>query len=202
MTAAPTHVDTILALAREKGLVRARDVAAAEIPAVVLSRMVMQGRLERVARGIYAVPGVGLASGSALGVVALRVPGAVVCLASALQIHELSTWITPKVWIAVEQHRRPPRLDWPPIHVVYTSTRLLREGVEDRVIDGVTVRLTTPARTVADCFKWRSSVGLDVAIEALRNYLSANRGGRDELRRMTELCRVSRIIRPYLEILQ
>lgn len=198
----PSHAEVAIALARERGLVRARDAAAAHVPLVVLSRLVRSGQLERIARGVYALPGAGLASGSALGVVALRIPGAVVCLASALHVHDLATWITPEVWIAVEQHRRPPHLDWPPVHVVYTSAALLAAGVEQRVIDGVTVSLTTPARTVADCFKWRSTVGLDIALEALRGYLKANPGGREELRRMAELCRVSRVMRPYLESLQ
>jgi predicted transcriptional regulator of viral defense system len=202
MSTPPSHADVILALARERGLVRARDAAAVHVPQVVLGRLVRDGRLERIARGVYALPGGALAGGSALGVVALRIPGSVVCLASALQVHELSTWITPEVWIAVNQHRRPPRLDWPPIHVVYTSAALLQAGVEQRMIDGVRVTLTTAARTVADCFKWRSTVGLDVAVEALRGYLAANPGGRDELRRMAELCRVGRVMRPYLEALQ
>ncbi len=198
----PSHADAILQLARERGLLRARDVAEVAAPAVELTRLVRQGRLDRVARGVYALPDQGLRSGSALGVVALRVPGAVVCLASALQVHGLSTWVSPEVWIAVEQHRRPPRLDWPPLHVVYVRHALLTEGVEERLIDGVTVRVTTAARTVADCFKWRSTVGLDVALEALRAYLATHRSGRDELRRLASLCRVARVMRPYLEVLQ
>lgn len=193
---------TVLELARAKGLVRARDLAPLRIPAMVLTRLVQNGQLERVTRGIYAISGQGLASGSALGVVATRIPGSVVCLASALQVHELSTWISPEVWIAVAQHRRPPQMDWPPLHLHYVRPELLTIGVEERVIDGVTVPLTTPARTVADCFKWRSSVGLDVAIEALRSYLITYKDGRDELRRMAELCCVSRVMRPYLEVLQ
>lgn len=197
-----THADAILQLARDRGLVRARDLALVDAPAIVLTRLVRQGKLERVTRGVYALPDQGLRSGSALGVVALRIPGAVVCLASALQLHGLSSWASPEVWVAVEQHRRPPRLDWPPLHVVYVRRALLTDGVEERIVDGVAVRVTTPARTVADCFKWRSTVGLDVALEALRAYLTAHRGGRDELRRMASLCRVARVMRPYLEVLQ
>ena len=153
----PSHADAILQLARERGLLRARDVAEMAAPAVELTRLVRQGRLDRVARGVYALPDQGLRSGSALGVVALRV------------------------------HVRPV---------------LLTEGVEERLIDGVTVRVTTAARTVADCFKWRSTVGLDVALEALRAYLATHRSGRDDLRRLASLCRVARVMRPYLEVLQ
>lgn len=198
----PNNTELLLSIARKHGLVRARDAVAAHVPTVVLTRLVRSGKLERVARGVYALPGAALGDGSSLGVVAVRIPGAVVCLASALQVHGLSTWITPEVWVAVEQHRRPPRLDWPPLHVVYTSAALLSAGIEQRVIDGATVTLTNPARTVADCFKWRSTVGLDVAVESLRGYLAAYPGGRDQLRRMAELCRVSRVMRPYLEALQ
>lgn len=196
-----THADAILELARARGLLRARDLAELAAPAVELTRLVRQGKLDRIARGVYALPDQGLRSGSTLGVVALRVSGAVICLASALQLHGLSTWVSPEVWIAVGQHRRPPHLDWPPLHVVYVRPALLTEGVEERVIDGVTVRVTSAARTVADCFKWRSTVGLDVALEALRTYLATHRSGRDELRRMASLCRVTRVMRPYLEVL-
>ncbi len=195
----PTHTERILTLAAELGVLRTRDVLQRGVPAVYLTRLVAAGRLERVARGIYIIPGEGLASGTALAVVATRVPGAVVCLASALQIHELSTWVAPDVWIAVTSRRRPPRVDWPPLRVVYVKPELLRHGIEERVVDGVTVRVTTPARTVADCFKWRSDIGIDVALEALRTYVLDSGGSRDELRASAERLRVARSMRPYLE---
>ena len=195
----PSPTDRILSLAAEHGVLRTRDVLVRGIPAVYLTRLVAEGRLERVARGIYILPGEGLSSGSALAVVATRVPGAVVCLASALQVHELSTWVAPEVWIAVASRRRPPRVDWPPLRVVYVKPELLEHGIEEREVDGVTVRVTTAARTVADCFKWRSQVGLDVALEALRTYLLERRGSRDELRGCAERLRVARVMRPYLE---
>ncbi len=194
-----TAYDTVLDLTRSLGVVRTRDVLAAGVPPIVLTRMVRSGALERVARGVYVLLGEGLASGSALAVVAARVPGAVVCLASALHLHELSTWVAPEVWIAVASHRRPPRVDWPPLRVVYVKPELLDVGVEERVMDGVVVRVTTPARTVADAFKWRSRVGMDIAIEALRTYVVELRGSRDELRRISERLRVARVMRPYLE---
>jgi predicted transcriptional regulator of viral defense system len=196
----PSHPEQILSLARERGVLRTRDVLARGIPSVVLTRMVTDGRLERVARGIYIIPGEGLASGTALAVVATRVPGAVVCLASALQLHELSTWVSPEVWIAVRSKRRTPRVDWPPLKVVYVKPELLEQGVEERVVDGVTVRVTTAARTVADCFKWRSTVGIDIALEALRAYVERG-ASRDELRACAERLRVARVMRPYLEAL-
>ena len=191
-----------LRLVAERGVVRAREVEAAGVAPVVLTRLVRQGRLERLARGLYALPGTALPSGQSLPLVALRVPGSVVCLGSALQVHGLSTWISPEVWIAVGRHRRPPRMDWPRLRVVYVGDRLLEEGVECRRIDGVDVRLTSPARTVADCFKWRRLVGLDVAVEALRAWLAGPRRNRDDLRRMASLCRVVTVMRPYLEALQ
>lgn len=197
----PSPVDQILSLAAERGVLRTRDVLERGIPAVYLTRLVADGRLERVARGIYILPGSGLASGTALAVVATRVPGAVVCLASALQVHELSTWVAPELWIAVASKRRPPRVDWPPLRVVYVKPELLEHGVEERVVDGVIVRVTTSARTVADCFKWRSKVGIDVALEALRTYVLERGGSRDELRASAERLRVARVMRPYLEAL-
>jgi predicted transcriptional regulator of viral defense system len=192
--------DRVLQLARERGVMRPRDVVGLGVAPVVLTRLVRERALERVARGVYVLPGEGLASGSALGVVATRVPGCVVCLGSALQVHELSTWVAPEVWIAVASHRRPPKVDWPPLHVVYVKPELLELGVEVRVVDGVPVRVTGPARTVADCFKWRGTVGIDVAVEALRAFVERG-GSRDELHRISERLRVARVMRPYLEAL-
>lgn len=196
----PGHRHQILGLARERGVLRTRDVLERGIPAVALTRMVADGCLERVARGVYIIPGEGLASGSALAVVATRVPGAVVCLASALQLHELSTWVAPEVWIAVRSKRRPPKVDWPPLRVVYVKPELLDHGVEERSVDGVSVRVTTAARTVADSFKWRNEIGIDVALEALRAYVGRG-GSRDALRESAERLRVARVMRPYLEAL-
>lgn len=198
---AATAHDQVLDLARSRGVVRTRDVLALGVASVVLTRMVRDGSIERVARGVYVLPGEVLASGSALAVVAIRVPGAVVCLASALQVHELSTWVAPEIWIAVASHRRPPQVDWPPLRVVYVKPELLDVGVEERTVDGVVVRVTTAARTVADCFKWRTTVGIDVAVEALRTFVVELRGSRDELRRISERLRVARVMRPYLEAL-
>ncbi|MEN9786184.1 MAG: hypothetical protein RLZZ299_1448 [Pseudomonadota bacterium] len=199
MTEASRHEDAVLELVEQLGLVRPRDLAERGIPRMVLHRLVVRGDLERVARGVYARASSALSSGSALGVVAKSAPEAVMCLATALHLHGLSTWIHPSVWLAVRQHRHPPRLAWPPLHIVYVAPRLMEQGVEERVVDGVPVRVTTPARTVADCFKWRNLVGLDVALEALRSYLEKSGNGRAELRRMAELCRVTGVMRPYLE---
>jgi len=191
--------DRLLALAAARGVIRARDALAHGIASIYLTRLVADGRLERVARGVYVLPGSGLGSGTALAIVASRIPGAVVCLGSALQFHELSTWVPGEVWIAVTSARRPPRVDWPPLHVVWVKPALLEFGVEERVVDGVPVRLTTPARTVADCFKWRSRVGMDIATEALRSFLQSRPGSRDELRSHAERLRVAHVMRPYLE---
>lgn len=195
----PTYRDQIVEHIRIRGVVRTRDVIALGVPPVTLTRMVREGVLERVARGVYVLPAEGLGSGSALAVVAVRVPGAVVCLGSALQLHELSSWSPSEVWIAVASHRRPPKVDWPPLHVVYVQPKLMDLDVQVPTIDGVVVRVTGPARTVADCFKWRGTVGLDIALEALRAYVVDQRRSRDELRRIAEQLRVAEVMRPYLE---
>ena len=124
------------------------------------------------------------------------------CLPTALQIHELSTWIAPEVWIAIRRHRRRPAIDYPPIKVVWVAPDLLDLGVQTLQLEGATARVTGPARTVADCFKWRNQIGIDIAVEALRSFTRRYRDQMPELQRMAEVCRVTRVMRPYLEVLQ
>lgn len=168
-----------------------------------------QGRLARVGRGLYALPGRPVSEHSALAEVARKHPRAVVCLLSALRFHELTTQAPFEVWLAIPNKARPPRLDYPPLRVVRFSEPALTEGVEEHAVDGVPVRVTNLARTVADCFKYRNKIGLDVALEALKEALKEGAGpdgrGRrasvDELWRCARLDRVANVMRPYLEAL-
>ncbi len=138
---------------------------------------------------------------------ALRHPRAVVCLLSALRFHELTTQAPFEVWLAIPNKARPPRLDYPPLRVVRFSDSGLTEGVEEYEIDGVPVRITGIARTVADCFKYRNKIGLDVALEALKDALKEGQGGRgrrasvDEIWHYAQLDRVANVMRPYLDAL-
>jgi len=204
----PTTQESILALARDRGLVRPLDLDARGLPRVSLTRLVRQGRLARVGRGLYALPDRPVSEHSALAEVARRHPRAVVCLLSALRFHELTTQSPFEVWLAIPTKARAPRLDYPPLRIVRFSEAGLVEGVEEHEIDGVPVRVTGVARTVADCFKYRNKIGLDVALEALKEALKEQgQGGRgrrvsiDELWRYARLDRVANVMRPYLEAL-
>ena len=193
---------TAKALIQRKGAVRSRELVEAGVARVQLSRMVAAGELIRLARGVYTAPGVAL-PGSEEGVlvVAERIPEASLCLLTALRLHGLTTQAPFEVWIAIGNKDRPPRLDWPPLRVVRFSGEALTAGLETRTMGSKQVRVTTVAKTVADCFKFRNLVGLDVAIEALRDALRARATSVDELWKYARLCRVSKIMRPYLEAL-
>lgn len=200
MPAAATKTDALLRLAR-KGPVRARDLAKAGIPRVYLRRLCDRGMLEQVDRGIYRLADAPVTELHSLAEVAVRVPHATVCLLSALQLHELTTEVPRAVWVMIDRHARTPKLSYPKLEVVRASGRALEHGIETRNIEGVKVRITSPAKTVADCFRYRQHVGLDVAMAALRDYLRAHRGGIDALVEAARTDRVYNFMRPYLEAL-
>ena len=193
---------TAKALIQRKGAVRSRELVDAGVARVQLSRLVAAGELIRLARGVYTAPGAVL-PGSEEGVlvVAERIPEARLCLLTALRLHGLTTQAPFEVWIAIGNKDRPPRLDWPPLRVVRFSGEALTAGLETRTMGSKQVRVTNVAKTVADCFKFRNLVGLDVAIEALRDALRARATSVDELWKYARICRVSKIMRPYLEAL-
>lgn len=161
--------------------------------------MVASGQLKQVVRGLYAPTGYQPSEHAALVTVARRAPDALLCLLTALRLHELTTQAPFEVWIAVGNKARAPRLDYPPLRVVRFSDATLSKGVETRIVDGVKLRVTNAAKTVADCFKFRNKIGLDVALEALRETRRAKRASNDELWRYAKLCRVATVMRPYLE---
>ena len=200
-----TTQDSILDLARDCGLIRPLDLATRGLPRVSLTRLVRQGRLARVGRGLYALPDRPVSEHSTLAEVARRHPRAVVCLLSALRFHDITTQAPFEVWIAIPNKARAPRLDYPPMRILWFPEIALTEGVAEHLIDGVPVRITGVARTVADCFKYRNKVGLDVALEALREALGTNGRGRratmDDLWHFARLCRVANVMRPYMESL-
>jgi predicted transcriptional regulator of viral defense system len=189
----------ILALARRQGILRARDLAAVGIPREYLTRLVERGQLERIARGLYRLAEADVSEHHTLAQVAKRVPEAVICLLSALRFHDLGTQAPAEVWIAIDPKARRPALGDLPIRVVRSSGRALEAGTEAHTIEGVAVRVTTPAKTVADCFKYRHKLGLDLALEALRDGWRKRRFNLDELWEMARVCRVANVMRPYIE---
>lgn len=195
----PTHEQAVLELARSRQLLRARDLAQHGLPTIVLSRLVAAGKLERVARGVYGVPSVAISEHRSLAEVALRVPQGVVCLLSALRVHGIGTQAPFEVWLAIG-HRAPiPRLDQPKIRHVRMSGAAFTDGIEHLVVDGVSVPVFNAAKTVADCFKYRNKIGLDVAMEALRDGWAQRKFTMDDIWHFAAVDRVANVIRPYLE---
>ena len=163
--------------------------------------MVRLGSLTRIGRGLYASSaGTGVTANHDLALVAIRMPKAVVCLLSALRFHRIGTQNPAEVWVAIDAKARKPQSDVPPTRVVRFSGHGLTVDIEQHTIEGITVSITSPAKTVADCFKYRNKIGLDVALEALREYRRSRRP-LDELLRAAQAVRVARVMRPYLEAL-
>ena len=164
-----------------------------------LLRQYRSGELVRVGRGLYALPGARSSTFLSLAEVAKRVPNAVICLISSLVFHNLTTQIAHSVWIAIENKTWEPKFDYPPLEIVRFSGPSLSFGVEEHEVDRVTVKVFSPAKTVTDCFKFRNKVGLDVALDALRETWRNRKATMDELWEAANVCRVANVMRPYLE---
>ena len=194
-----THEQQVLRLARAQTLLRARDVAQHGLPTIALTRLVQAGKLQRVARGLYGLPGAEISEHRSLAEVSARVPKGVVCLLSALRVHEIGTQAPHEVWIAIPPHMTSPRMDQPAIRVVRMSDEALTDGIDHLRIDGVDVPVFTAARTVVDCFRFRNKIGLDVALEALRDGWNQRKFTLDDLWRHATRGRVANVMRPYIE---
>ena len=188
-----------LRVLRRLGIVRAAELEAHGIPRGQLYRLVRKGLVERQARGIYVAGNHPITAEHTLAHVAKRVPGGVFCLLTALRFHELTTQTPAEVWIALPEKARRPRLDYPRLRVARFSGPALTEGIETHRLEGVEVRVYSAAKTVADCFKYRNKVGVDVAVEALRDFGRRHRGRATDLARYAQICRVSRVMQPYLD---
>lgn len=194
-----THIQRVLDLASQKGLLRASDLDAISAPRIVLTRLTTAGLLERVGRGLYRLPDAQISEFESLGTIATKVPQAVFCLLTALQFHELTTQLPRQIWIAMPRGSHPPRIDYPPIKMVQFTGYAYSEGIEVVERDGIKLQVYSVAKTVADCFKHRNKIGLDVALEALKDSRERNRATADDIWRFAKICRVANVIRPYLE---
>ena len=186
---------------RNNGTMRTREAIRAGIHPRTLYAMRDGGIIEPVARGLYRLADLPPLGNPDLVSVAMKVPSAIVCLISALAFHEMTTQVPHEVWIARARGTERPRLKHPPLRVCRFSGRAFTEGCETHTIDGVPVRVYSLEKTVADCFKYRNAVGLDVALEALRLLLKRGRPDTDSVMRYARVCRVEKVMRPYLEAL-
>jgi predicted transcriptional regulator of viral defense system len=181
------------------GIARSRDFEHAGISRTQLRRLRERGLIEKVARGLYVLPDAVRTERYHLAETSRRVPGGVVCLLSALRFHGLTTQNPFEVWMAIEPKAWRPRIEHPPLRLVYLSGPALREGIEEHDVDGVKVRVFNAAKTVADCFKFRNKIGIDVAVEALRDFRRLHPKHLEAVWRFAEVDRVSRVMSPYLE---
>ena len=199
---AETAAQRVLKMAGSLGVLRARDLVEQGIPRIVLSRLEKRGLLKRSGRGLYVLPESDITEFHAFAEASKRIPQGVICLLSALRFHGLTTQSPFEVWLAIGIKARKPRVESPPLRIVRFSCESMVYGVERHLVEGVPVRITSPAKTVADCFKYRNKIGLDAAMEALRDYRRLRKGSLDDLWRAAEVCRVTAVIRPYLEAIR
>jgi predicted transcriptional regulator of viral defense system len=196
-----TEAERTLDLVKRLGLVRPKDLNQHGIPVIYLRRLLHRGELVQPARGVYAVAGHEPTLHHSLAMVSKRIPRGVVCLLSALAYHEIGTQLPSVVWLAIDQRSRPLVTTDLPAKIVRFGAQSLVEGVEEHSVEGVTMRVTNPAKTVADCFKFRNKVGLDIAMEALKDAWRKRKVTMAELDRFAATNRVTHVMRPYLEML-
>ena len=194
-------ISNVLKLLEHQSILRPCDLEAKGIPRNYLARLYERGLVNRVGRGLYMLPQADITRHHSLVEVSRTIPRGVVCLLSALHYHGLTTQAPYEVWLAIDNKAHRPHLDYPPLRLVRFSGPALTAGVEEIVIEGVPVKITNPAKTVADSFKYRNKIGLDVAVEALRDCLNQNKSTPAELWRYAEICRVTTVMKPYLEAL-
>lgn len=182
---------------RNRGVFRLVEARAAGLHAEQVRRLTQQGELTRLGRGLYAPASFAPSEHHTLAEVAKRVPRGIVCLLTALRFHGIGTQHPREVWLAIDRRAGVPRLDVAPVRVVRVSGVALTAGVDEHDVEGVTVRVTSPARTVVDCFRFRNRLGVDIAVEALREYRRLRKGTVDELWRQADQLRMTRVMRPY-----
>ena len=189
----------IMRMVQKTGMVRAREVRQAGFHPEYLRRLCEKGFLVRSGRGLYVSANPDVTELHDFAQAAKRVPHGVICLLSALAYHNIGTQNPYQIWIAVDRRARKPKVDFPPLRIFRFSGQALDMGVEEATVEGVKVRIYNPAKTVADCFKYRNKIGLDVALEALRESLRERKCNSDDLWHFAKVCRVANIMRPYME---
>jgi predicted transcriptional regulator of viral defense system len=195
------QAERLLTLAKSQGTIRTREAIALDIHPEYLRRLVEKGMLLKSGRGMYTYIDAELSENHSLVVASHRVPRGIICLLSALQFHGIGTQSPFEIWLAIDVNSRTPNVESLPLQMVYMSGLALTTGIENHTIEGIPVQIFNPAKTVVDCFKYRHKIGLDVALEALRDVWESRRCSMDKLWEYAKICRMSRVMRPYLESL-
>lgn len=193
--------ERLLEIGGERKLIKPKDLTAEKIPTIYLSRLVKQGKLMQVGKGLYALPETQFDENQSLLEVQQLVPKGVFCLLTALQFHNLTTQNPFQIWLAIDRNAAVPRIRSIQNRIFRTSGEMFSAGIEEHQIEGGTIRVYSPAKTVADCFKYRNKVGLDVAMEALRDAWRKRLITMDELWRFAEINRVTNVMLPYAQML-
>lgn len=191
--------DDILELARDRRVLSAADVREQGWSPQLLIRLHQAGKLHRLGRGLYALPDAEVTEHQTLMEVCQRVPKAVLCLLSALQFHEIGTQLPHQVWIALPEGTQAPALSYPPLRITRLRGAAYSDGIQTVADHGAPIRVYSAAKTVTDCFKFRNKIGLDVALEALKDAWRSRKVTMDELSHFAKINRVERVMQPYLE---
>jgi predicted transcriptional regulator of viral defense system len=194
-------VEHVGAIVQKQTLVRSKELKGLSVSRSHLWNLAKAGKIEHVGRGLYRAKETPISANETLLEVAKRVPLGVLCLSSALRYHELSTENPFEVWLAIKRGAWSPKLDNSPVRVVHFSEATFEFGIETHSVDGGTLRVYSPAKTVADCFKFRSKIGMETAIQALRSAYREKKASMDQLWRAAKVCRVVNVMRPYMESL-
>jgi len=192
---------TIIKIAKEKGIITNKEIEEAGIPREYIYRLCHEDVLKKLDRGVYMLRDTPESSELNLLEVVNKVPQAVISLISALSFYQLTTQVPNEIWITLKRGSWKPGFDYPRINVTYVSENIFQYGVQEHILSHTKVKIYSPAKTVADCFKFRSKVGLDVAIEGLKELMHTKVSSVDELMEAAHICRVSKIILPYIEAL-
>lgn len=193
------YTQQILNLAKLQGVIASKDVEELNISRNYLYKMHKEGLLYKTGYGLYSLPNADVNENANLIEIAKRIPNAVIGLISALSYHEITTQISHEIWIVIPRGAWRPQIEYPPLRINYVSGPAYLFGIQEHLINGIAVKIYTPAKTVADCFKFRNKIGLDIAIEALREVRRKKSVTMSELVEAAKINRVLSIMRPYLE---
>lgn len=196
-----SKAEQVARLVRKSGVFRPRELDRVGIPRQYLRQAKDRGLVRQVGRGLYVAEGSRVTEHHTLVEATKRVPHGVICLLSALRFHGLTTQAPHEIWMAIGHKARRPHADYPPLRIVHFSGEALSYGVKEKKLEGTMVRVFDPAKTLADCFKFRKKIGLNVALEALRDCYRQKKATMDELFIAARVCRVARVMQPYLESL-
>jgi predicted transcriptional regulator of viral defense system len=195
------NTDNLFRHLKRQGFLRTREIEALGISRVDLGELCRNGTLQRIRRGQYCLPDMELSEHHSLAVVSKQIPKGIVCLISALNFHGFTSQLPHEVWMTIDVKARQPKITGAPVRFFHSSGKALNAGIEKHRVYGIPIKVYSAAKTVVDCFKYRNKVGLDVALEALREGWKDKRFSMDELWQYATLCRVDNIMRPYLESL-